>query len=156
MDWKELGNNILNKMKTTRILGIIGLVLIYFGAMLPFVSIEYWSFESTAAYMEVYDNGKGVMLLWLLIIAIMYSDIIAANWPRGRKIFNYLKNQKLVLVPCVIGFIILIATTACLFSDYDDISLYPGYFLSWLGLISTTAYAILYKGNDSATNDYEE
>ena len=94
MDWKEIGNSILNKMKTTRILGIIGLILIYFGAMIPFVQIEFWGYESTSAYMEVYDNGKGVMLVWLLMIAIIYSDIIAANWPRGRKVFEYLKNQK--------------------------------------------------------------
>ena len=158
MDWKELGNNILNKMKTTRILGIIGLVLIYFGLMIPFVGIEFWGSDSVSAYMEVYDNGKGVMLLWLLTIAIMYSDIIAANWPRGKKIFSYLKNQKLVVVPCIIAFIILIATTACIYSDFDDydVSLYPGYFLSWLGLIATTAYAILYKGNDSTKADDEE
>ncbi len=154
MDWKEIGNSILNKMKTTRILGIIGLILIYFGAMIPFVQIEFWGYESTSAYMEVYDNGKGVMLVWLLMIAIIYSDIIAANWPRGRKVFEYLKNQKIILIPCIIALVILIATTACMFDDYDgDISLYPGYFLSWLGLISMVAYGILYKGHNSNTEE---
>lgn len=156
MDWKEIGTSILNKMKTTRILGIIGLILTYIGLMIPFAGIEVWGYESTSAYMEVYDNGKGVMLLWLLTVIIMYSDIIAANWPRGEKIMSLLKNQKAVLVPCVISLIILIATTVCLFSDYDDdVSLYPGYFISWLGLISTVAYALLYKGNNSSNNSQE-
>lgn len=150
MDWKKIGNDILEKIKTTKILGIIGLVITYIGLMVPFVNVEIFGSDTVSAYMETYDNGKGVMLLWLLTIVIMFSNVIAAGWPKGEKFLSYLKNQKLVLIPCIISAIVLIATTVCLADDFDDFdySLYPGYFLSWIGIIVTAAYAILYKGKD--------
>ncbi len=160
MDWKKLGTDILEKIKTTRILGIIALVLLYGGLMLPFVGIEYKD-TATASWVDqqLYDNGKGIMLLWILSVVLMFSDVIAANWPKGSKIFSKLTNPKILLIPVIITLIVLIVTQVKFFDDYDyfedDIYLYPGYFLNWLGMIAMTAYAFLYKGNN-AKKDSEE
>lgn len=161
MDWKKLGNTILDKMKNTRILAIIALVLLYGGLMLPFVGIEYGDEAATASFVDdqLYDNGKGLMLLWLVSVALVFSDIIAANWKKGSKIFSKLTNPKILLIPVIIILIVLIITQVNFFDDYDwyddYIYLYPGYYLNWLGMIAMTAYAFLYKGNKTIEKSEE-
>ena len=156
MDWKNLGNTILEKIKTTKILGIIGLVLMYIGLMVPFIKLDFFG---TFAYVDkyLYDNGKGVLLLWFLMVLIMFSDVIVVNCPKGEKIISYLKSQKIILILCIIALIVLIITTVSMIDDYEDMfSLCPGYFLSWIGLIATAAYSILYKGKPKDYFDDDE
>lgn len=163
MDWKKLGKTILAKMKETRILAIIGLVLLYAGLMMPMFGIESGSSATTASFVDAYDNGKGASLLVVLSAILIFSDIIAANWKKGEKVFSKLTNRKLLLIPVIIFAIILIVTQVKFFNDIDDsffydsddVYLYPGYFINWLGMIALVAYVFLYKGKEVDKVDEE-
>ena len=143
-------NNIIEKMKTTKILAVIGIVGLILGTMFPYVS--YSVFESSVGIsMWNYWEGKIVLTLAIANLIFIFKDFVEKYIPSlfntniGQKIAD-INNPKASLVPTVIALIFALYLHFKLDVDWGNYSI--GFYLLWLGVIALVAYAFLYKSNN--------
>lgn len=142
-------NNIMEKLKATKILGGIGIALLLLGIMTPYVKYNIFGYKLSVALWE-YWEGKIIMLLALANALFIFKDLIEKYAPAlfNNAIGQAIKkcnNPKFSLIPTVLCAIFAIYVTSVLgvktFKYYN-----VGFYLMWLGTISLVAYAFLHKG----------
>ena len=142
--------NIIEKCKTTRILAAIGIVALFLGIIMPYVS---YSFLKISLWN--YWEGKVMLLIVVANLLFIYKDIVEKYIPAlfnssiGQKIKNC-DNPKFSLIPTVLCAIFAIYLTSIL--GISTLSYYGlGFYAIWIGTISLVAYAFLHK-QDSNEN----
>ena len=154
-------NDIMEKLKNTKILGIIGNALIAVSVFLPFYVVNALGASVGTSLMDldklglaavgVSGNGIWILLLAILNLVIIFSDKLVASVPALEK----LKNQKLALVPAIVvallifipfGTIMSMANAASSFGASNAIALGFGFWTMIIGLVASVAYPFLYKG----------
>ena len=146
-------NNIIEKCKKTRILGVIGIVGLVLGTVMPYVKYNIFGYKYSITLWG-YWEGKVIMVLALANLLFAFKDIVEKylpflfnNWV-GKKVQNC-KNPKFSLIPTALSAIFAIYVTSIVgietFKYYNI-----GFYAMWIGTISLVAYAFLHKAdNDS-------
>lgn len=144
-------NNIMEKCKTTRILGAIGIGGLILGTIMPYVKYNIFGYKYSISLWG-YWEGKIIMLLALANLLFIFKDIVEKYAPFlfnngiGRKI-QKCENAKLSLIPTVLAAMFAIYVTSIL--GIDSFKYYNiGFYAMWLGTISLVAYAFLHKKDD--------
>lgn len=146
-------NNIMEKLRTTRILGAIGIVGLILGTMMPYVKYNLFGYKYSISLWG-YWEGKIIMLLALANLLFIFKDLVEKYVPVlfnsgiGRKIKDC-ENPKFSLIPTVLSAILAIYVTSIL--GIESFKYYNlGFYLMWIGTICLVAYAFLHKNdNDS-------
>lgn len=146
-------NNIIEKCKTTRILGAIGIIGLVLGTIMPYVKYKLLGYSYSISLWR-YWEGKIIMLLALANLLFIFKDIVAKYVPSlfnsaiGRKI-EECNNPKFSLIPTVLCGIFTIYVTSIL--GIDSFKYYSiGFYLMWIGTISLIAYAFLHKADSNS------
>ncbi|MBR3003233.1 MAG: hypothetical protein IKF38_06770 [Clostridia bacterium] len=141
--------NIMSKIKDTKILGIVGNALLAVGTLLPMVSVSVFGISQSVSYI----SGDGIFVLILSIIALLmiFADKLSAKVA----FFDKLTNPKLTLIPTALSALLLIIDTANVSSKLGgvntslaNISFGFGFWVMILGVIAAAAYPFLFKGEN--------
>jgi len=144
-------NNIMEKLKTTKILGAVGIACLILGLITPYVRYNIFGIKYSIALWG-YWEGKIMMILALANALFIFKDFIEKYVPAlfnngglGQAIKNC-NNPKFSLIPTVLCAIFAIYVTSVLgvktFKYYNI-----GFYLMWIGTISLVAYAFLHKAD---------
>ena len=145
-------NNIIEKCKTTRILGAIGIVGLIIGVIMPYVKYDFFGYKYSISLWG-YWEGKIIMLLAIANLLFIFKDIVEKYVPvlfnsnLGQKI-KECENPKYSLIPTVLSAIFTIYLTSIL--GIDSFEYYNiGFYAIWIGTISLVAYAFLHRKEDN-------
>lgn len=139
----------MEKLKNTKLLGIIGTVLTIIGLFLPFatVSASFLGYKASESVSFMEGDGVFVLILTIISLLIIFSDMLANKVA----FFGKLSKPKLVLIPTVISIIILIFDMANAseaiggLGGLVKVSYGFGTWVMWIGLIATAVFPFLYK-----------
>ena len=141
-------NNIIEKCKTTRILGGIGIVGLILGTLMPYVKYDIFGYSYSISLWG-YWEGKVILLLALANVLFIFRDWVEKYTPFlfnngiGRRIQDC-ENPKYSLIPTVLAAIFAIYVTSIL--GIDTFEYYNiGFYSMWIGTISLVIYAFLHK-----------
>lgn len=143
-------NNVLDKLKNTRILAIIGIAGLILGTMFSYVSYDIFGYNYDIALWD-YWEGKIVLLMAIANLLFIFKDFVEKYIPSlfntniGKKIKD-INNPKASLVPTILVAAFALYLTLKLDVDFSNYSL--GFYSLWIGVICLVAYAILHKNND--------
>jgi hypothetical protein len=140
--------NIIEKCKTTRILGAIGIIGLILGSIMPYVKYDFWGYSYSVTLVEFWQ-GKFIIILAIANLLFIFKDVVEKYIPAlfnseiGRKI-QECDNQKYSLIPTVLSTIFAIYLTSTMGTSsfgYYNI----GFYAMWIGTISLVAYALIHK-----------
>ena len=147
-------NDILNKLKNKRILGLIGLVCLFLGIITPYITISIFGLSESLSLWS-YWEGKVIFVLTIANLLFIFKDYIEKYVPQvfnsniGSKIKK--ANPKMSLVPTVL----VVVFTICLNTTIDVDSTFfkhgIGFWLLWIGVAALVGHAVLYKCNGVET-----
>ena len=143
-------NNIIDKLKNTRILAGIGIVCMILGTMLSYISVSILGISYDISLLD-YWEGKVILLIAVANLLFIFKDFVEKYIPSlfntgiGKKIKD-IENPKASLVPTILGAAFAFYLTSRLSVEFSDYSL--GFYSMWIGVICLVAYAILHKNND--------
>ena len=136
-------DKVLSVLKNTKILGIIGAILLIIGNFFTFASVKVLWVEQSVSFIE--GNGVFVLILGILALLIVFIDFILSKIPEGKLKFLFkLRNQKIVLIPAIISAIILFIVGS---DAFEMGSAGLGFYLLLIGVIALVIYPFLYKGD---------
>ena len=136
-------DKVLSVLKNTKILGIIGAILLIIGNFFTFASVKVLWVEQSVSFIE--GNGVFVLILGILALLIIFIDFILSKIPEGKLKFLFkLRNQKIVLIPAIISAIILFIDGS---ESFELGSAGLGFYLLLIGVIALAIYPFLYKGD---------
>ena len=145
-------NNIIEKCKTTRILGGIGIIGLILGIIMPYVKYNIFGYKYSISLWRFWE-GKIMMFLAIVNLLFLFKDIVEKYVPVlfnsafGQKIRDC-KNPKLSLIPTVLTAIFAIYVTSIL--GIESFKYYNiGFYAMWIGTLSLVAYAFLHKKDDN-------
>lgn len=146
-------NNIIEKCRTTRILGAIGTVGLILGTIMPYVKYNIFGYKYSISLWG-YWEGKIIMILAIANLLFIFKDLVEKYVPAlfnsdiGKKIKNC-ENPKFSLIPTVLAAIFAIYLTSKM--GIDTFKYYnTGFYVMWIGTISLVAYAFLHKEDDES------
>lgn len=136
-------DKVLSVLKNTKILGIIGAILLIIGNFFTFASVKVLWVEQSVSFIE--GDGVFVLILGILALLIVFIDFILSKIPEGKLKFLFkLRNQKIVLIPAIISAIILFIDGS---ESFELGSAGLGFYLLLIGVIALAIYPFLYKGD---------
>lgn len=145
-------NNIIEKCRTTRILGAIGIIGLICGTIFPYVKYSFWGYSYSISLWG-YWEGKIIMILAIANLLFIFKDLVEKYVPAlfnnglGRKI-KECENPKFSLIPTVLCAIFTIYLTSIL--GIESFSYYNiGFYAIWLGTICLVLYAFLHKSDSN-------
>ncbi len=136
--------NFMEKLKSTKILGILGNALIGVGTLLPLYTVSVFGLSQSVSYIQ---GSDGIVVLILAIVALIM--IFADKLEDKVAFFGKLKNPKLTLIPVAISALLLIISVSQVSgSGYGAFfSFGIGFWLLVIGLVAAVVYPFLYKGD---------
>jgi len=144
-------NNIMEKLRTTRILGAIGIAGLILGTIMPYVKYNLFGYKYSVSLWG-YWEGKIIIFLAIANLLFIFKDLVEKYVPAmfntalGEKIRNC-ENPKLSLIPTVLSAIFAIYVTSIL--GIESFKYYNiGFYLMWIGTICLVAYAFLHKKDE--------
>lgn len=138
-------DKIIEKLKNTRVLALIGIVCAILGILMPFVKISVFGFSRTISLIQGW-KGWAIIVVAILQILICYYDIVQKYIPKvyENKVGEMIKqNQKLSLIPTIILAILTITSMSALDSSY--VTLHLGFYLLVISIVSMLVYPFMYK-----------
>ena len=147
-------NNILEKLKTTRILAAIGVAGLILGTVTPFFSYSFLGYSYSMSLWH-YWEGKIVMLLAIVNLLFIFKDFVEKYIPSlfntniGKKIRD-LDNAKYSLIPTILSAILIIYLSITVDFELDILGI--GFYILWIGVICLVAYAILNRKRQITDN----
>lgn len=138
----------MDKLKNTRILGVVGIVGLILGIILPYYTITFFGYSQSISLWG-YWEGKIMLILTVANLLFIFRDYVEKYIPRmfdsnlGRMIRD--ANPKLSIVPTilVIAFAIYLYTTMDIDTSYVKYGL--GFWSLWGGIICLIGHTFLYK-----------
>lgn len=146
-------NNMLDKLKNTRLLAGIGIAGLILGTMLSYVSYSIWGYSYDISLWD-YWEGKIILLIAIANLLFIFKDFVEKYIPSlfntniGKKIKD-INNPKASLVPTIAAAAFALYLTSKLDVNFSNYSL--GFYSLWVGVVCLVAYAIIHK-ND---NDFQ-
>lgn len=139
----------MEKLKNTRILGLVGIICLFLGTVLPFIGSS-----KLKLWISLYNywEGKVVLVLILANTLFIFKDYVEKYAPQlfSKDFGVWIKNanQKFVLIPtCIMGFLELyLMNTVGIFSRFAGVLDFGiGLYLSILGTICLFGHCFIYK-----------
>lgn len=138
----------LNKLKTTKIIGICGSLLIAIGTFLPIASTSVFDMTQKSSYLELGGDGIVILILSIISLLMIFADKLEKIIP----IFSKIKNPKLTLIPTAICAIVFTITALNINSNqtYNILGISVksnldfGFWFILLGIVILAIYPILY------------
>jgi len=143
-------NNVIDKLKNTRILAAIGIAGLILGTIFSYVSYSIWGYSYSISLWD-YWEGKIILIIAVANLLFIFKDFVEKYIPSlfntsiGRKIAD-INNPKASLVPTILAAAFALYLTLKLDVDFSNYSL--GFYALWIGVICLVAYAILHKRDD--------
>lgn len=143
-------NNVLDKLRNTRLLAGIGIAGLILGTIFSYVSYSIFGYSYSISLWN-YWEGKVILIIAVANLIFIFKDFVEKYIPSlfkssiGQKIAD-INNPKASLVPTILAAAFALYLTLKLDVDFSDYSL--GFYLLWIGVISLVAYAILHKNNE--------
>lgn len=140
-------NNIIEKMKNTRILATIGIAGLILGTIFPYVSYSFFG-SSVNISMWNYWEGKIVLILAIANLLFIFKDFVGKYIPSlfntniGKKIAD-IDNPKVSLVPTILAVVLVVYLQIRLDIGFGNYGI--GFYLLWIGIIALLAYAFLHR-----------
>lgn len=140
---------IIEKCKNTRILGLIGIICLILGMILPYYSISVLSYTLTISLID-YIEGRIVILISILELLLIFMDFVEKYIPSlfksniAQKIKGH-DNPKYTLIPTAIMVILIIYLMTVSGFKYFSV----GFYVTLVGVICLILYAFLYKKKDN-------
>ena len=132
---------VLQFLKNTKILGIVGAILLIVGNFFTFATTKVLWIETSVKFIE--GDGVFVLILGILALLIVFVDFILSKIPEGKLKFLFkLRNQKFVLVPPIISPIILFIDGT---NAFDVGSTGLAFYLLLIGVFTLIIYPFLFK-----------
>ena len=140
--------NFMNKLKTTKILGIVGYAIVIVSLFLPLITVSVFGMSQSVTYIE----GDGIFVLILAVIGLVmiFADKLAEKVP----FFSKLVNPKLTSIPTAIiaALLLFLTFNSSKLGALGSVAKFSiGFYLLWVGTIVSAVYPFLYKGNDTTT-----
>lgn len=146
----------MEKIKGTKILGIIGNLILAVAVFLPVLTVSVSLFGISQSQSISYIQGDGIFVLILAIVnlLIIFADKLSEKVAFMKK----LSNQKFTLIPTAIVVILLIVLISGKSSAIGQLGSYAslanisygiGFWLLWIGAVISAIYPLLYKGNET-------
>jgi len=137
-------DKVLSVLKSTKILGIVGSILLIIGTLFPFYTVSFLGIKASVKLIEN-TTGKIMLIVGIISLAMIFIDFIISKIPEGKATFLLnLRNQKLILIPAAIVLILLIVSANQ--DTYGLGKLAFGFYLLLIGIIALVAYPFMYKG----------
>lgn len=137
-------DKVLSVLKSTKILGIVGSILLIIGTLFPFYTVSFLGIKASVKLIEN-TTGKIMLIVGIISLAMIFIDFIIRKIPEGKATFLLnLRNQKLILIPAAIALILLIVSANQ--DTYGLGKLAFGFYLLLIGIIALVAYPFMYKG----------
>lgn len=137
-------DKVLSVLKSTKILGIVGSILLIIGTLFPFYTVSFLGIKASVKLIEN-TTGKIMLIVGIISLAMIFIDFIISKIPEGKATFLLnLRNQKLILIPAAIALILLIISANQ--DTYGLGKLAFGFYLLLIGIIALVAYPFMYKG----------
>jgi len=131
----------MDTLKKTKILGIVGSLLLILGNFFPFVTMKVWGIKVSAKFID--GDGIFILILGILALAIIFIDFIIAKIPEGKMAFlSKLRNPMFTLIPAIASAVILLMNLDSL----DDGKAGLGFYMLLLGTIALVVFPFMYKG----------
>lgn len=139
----------MEKLKNTRILGLVGIICLFLGTVLPFIGSS-----KLKLWISLYNywEGKVVLVLILANTLFIFKDYVEKYAPQlfSKDFGVWIKNanQKFVLIPtCIMGLLELyLMNTVGIFSRFAGVLDFGiGLYLSILGTICLFGHCFIYK-----------
>lgn len=143
-------NNIIEKVKNTRILATIGIAGLILGTIFPYVSYSFFG-SSVNISMWNYWEGKIVLILAIANLLFIFKDFVGKYIPSlfntniGKKIAD-IDNPKVSLVPTILAVVFVVYLQIRLDIGFGNYGI--GFYLLWIGIIALLAYAFLHRKKD--------
>lgn len=143
-------NNVLDKLKNTRLLAGIGVACMILGTMFAYITYDLLGYSYDIALFD-YFEGKVILIIAIANLLFIFKDYVEKYVPSlfntniGKKIKD-INNSKASLILTFIGAAFAIYLTLKLDVDFSNYSL--GFYSMWIGVICLVAYAILHKNNE--------
>lgn len=152
--------NIIEKLKTTRILGAIGIIGLILGTIMPYVKYNFFGYKYSISLWG-YWEGKVVMVLAIANLLFIFKDIVEKYVPAlfntgvGSKIKD-LNSAKYSLVFTILAGLFALYLTIRLDIDFKYYNI--GFYSLWVGAICLVLYSVLYKksGHDQVEQTPDE
>ena len=137
-------DKVLSVLKSTKILGIVGSILLIIGTLFPFYTVSFLGIKASVKLIEN-TTGKIMLIVGIISLAMIFIDFIISKIPEGKATFLLnLRNQKLILIPAALALILLIVSANQ--DTYGLGKLAFGFYLLLIGIIALVAYPFMYKG----------
>lgn len=137
-------DKVLSVLKSTKILGIVGSILLIIGTLFPFYTVSFLGIKASVKLIEN-TAGKIMLIVGIISLAMIFIDFIISKISEGKATFLLnLRNQKLILIPAAIALILLIVSANQ--DTYGLGKLAFGFYLLLIGIIALVAYPFMYKG----------
>ncbi len=151
-------NNIINLLKTKRILAVVGLVAFFLGLLFPYYNGTIFGAEFKGSALIKDPKGKLILILIIVNIIVIFKDYIKKYVP---KLFNNnfvlklekIGQKKLTLISSAVLIIYVIYINIDLWSGIDNLSKDLGYYLLCIGIIALAGHNILYKNQIETKNN---
>lgn len=146
-------NNVLSKLKNTRLLAGIGIAGLILGTMFPYVSYSILGYSYDISLCD-YWEGKIILVIAIANLLFIFKDFVEKYIPSlfntdiAKKIKD-INSPKASLAPTVAAAAFALYLTLKLKVEFSAYSL--GFYLLWIGVICLVAYAMIYKNN----NDFQ-
>lgn len=142
----------MEKLKNTKLLGIVGAILTLVGVFLPFatVSANVLGYKYSESVNFIEGDGVIVLILTIITLLIIFADMLSNKVA----FFEKISKAKLVLIPTIISIIVLVYDMTTVsdamgelgsLKDLVKVSYGIGTWVMWLGLIATAVFPFLYK-----------
>lgn len=143
--------NVMEKIKKTRILALIGIIGLVLGTLLPYLKVDFLGYTKSLSLWG-YWEGKVIILLAVLNTMFIFKDYIKQyvpqmfNSPFGRWVEN--AKDKMSLIPTGLS----AAFAIYLYIELEDVRSFAkygiGFYIVWISVICLAAFAFLYKGKE--------
>ena len=135
---------IMDKIKNTKILGIIGNVLVILALFLPTAVIKADILGVKESLQYIKGDGKILLVLSIINLIIIFADKIPLSFLKG------FTNVKVTAISTIIEIIILINFSvkggdALVGNAYIKSSWGIGFYLMWVGVVVSMLCPIIYR-----------
>lgn len=141
----------MDKLKNTRILGVVGIVGLFLGIILPYFTFSFLGYTQSISLWG-YWEGKIMMVLTVANLLFIFKDYVERYVPQmfnstiGRMIKD--ANPKCAIIPTIliVAFAIYLFKTIDIDTNYIKYGL--GFWSLWGGIICLIAHTFIYKKVD--------
>lgn len=142
---------VMEKVKKTKILALIGAIGLAISIFLPYVKVSIWGLSESVSLLD-YWEGKVILLLVVLDALFLFKDSLKkyipqlSNTPVGKWLET--ANLKFSLIPTGLSAVLAFIRYSNLSDEMGSYLKFSiGFFVIWASIACLVAFVFLYQGN---------